>query len=268
MLQILKNPKNLGFFRSTIGIAYCRFSSGPKDTHSHDSHGGALHDEHEDHDDHHDDHHGHHAKEYDWRDDPKYNKDLYRDVRDIGWDPTTYTYPYQGREEFSSPFPSKNINLDDVTLNIRPENRKYHVDATGLMRATYWNPDGDFAHEADYESEDLDFQAEDFKTQHFKKKGPIWPYFIAGNLFLVYFWMEFMYQHYPDEDYFRIPRPPPLDYPDADDTDDSESYKDEFSKDGRYLRETGIVTDIWYDIVDGKKVIRRFAGANQPMPNI
>ena len=85
---------------------------------------------------------------------------------------------------------------------------------------------------------------------------------------MYYIGNEFFYQHYPDEDHWRIPRPPPLDYPDADDTDDTDSYRDEFSKSGRYFKDTGIVFDIWYDIVDGKKVMRRFSGANQPMPDL
>jgi hypothetical protein len=151
---------------------------------------------------------------------------------------------------------------------MRGDNKKYLVHAPEIMRASYWDPDNDMAHEFDYESEDLDFQPEDFKTQHFKKKGPIWPWFIAAMTWHIYFWLEFLYQHYPDEDNWRVPMPPPLDYPDADDTDDTDSYKDEFTEDGRYWRETAAVTDIWYDIKDGKKVIRRFGGANQPMPYI
>jgi hypothetical protein len=38
--------------------------------------------------------HGHHEKPYDWRDDPKHNTELYDDVRDRGWDPSKYNFPY------------------------------------------------------------------------------------------------------------------------------------------------------------------------------
>jgi len=34
------------------------------------------------------------------------------------------------------------------------------------------------------------------------------------------------------------------------------------TKDGRYLVDSGRIRDIWYDIVDGKKVYRRFSGVN------
>jgi len=40
-------------------------------------------------------------------------------------------------------------------------------------------------------------------------------------MFFAYFWLEFFYMHYPDEDNWKIPRPPPLNYPDPEDTDDT-----------------------------------------------
>jgi len=210
--------------------------------------------------------HGHEVKEYDWRDDPKVNNDIYVDPRDRGWDPTTYTFPYEGRDDWFFP-----INGDaaykpgDVSLNLRPEHKKGDVDYTG-MRAPYWNERAEVAHEADYESEDLDFQAEDFKMQHFRKKGPNTMYFFVGNLFILGFWLEFIAQHYPDEDHWRISRPPPLDYPDTDDTDDTQTFEDYHSKDGRYLVETAAIGELWFDIKDGEKIIKPTAGGNQPMP--
>jgi len=136
------------------------------------------------------------------------------------------------------------------------------------MRASYSSYDDDVAHEYDYESEDLDFQPETFKMQHFRKKGPLTGWIICAMLPLIYFHIEFLYNHYPDEDHWRIPRPPPLEYPDPEDTDDVLTVNDYNTKIGKYLRDTGIIDDIWYDIVDGKKVYKRFAGVNQPMENI
>lgn len=78
--------------------------------------------------------------------------------------------------------------------------------------------------------------------------------------------MEFILQHYPDEDHWRTPTTPPLDFPDADDTDDTETFNDYLGPEGRYYVDTGIISDVWYDIVDGKKVYKRFAGVNQPLP--
>jgi len=211
--------------------------------------------------------HGHEVKEYDWRDDPAVNNDIYVDPRDRGWDHTKYVFPYEGRDDWWFP-----INGDaayepgNVALNLRPEHKKFDRDFTG-MRAPYWKEKEEVAHEADYESEDLDFQAEDFKMQHFKKKGYIWPYFIAGNLFFLGFWLEFIVQHYPDEDHWKIARLPPLDFPDPDDTDDTQTFEDYHSKDGRYFVETGAIGDLWFDIKDGQKIIRPFAGGNQPMPD-
>jgi len=96
----------------------------------------------------------------------------------------------------------------------------------------------------------------------------IFPWFIMGGLMHIFFWLEFFYQHYPDEDNWRIPRPPPLDYPDTEDTDDTDTYNDYHSKDGRMLYDTGLIVDLWYDIKDGRKIIKPFGGANQPMENI
>jgi hypothetical protein len=38
------------------------------------------------------------AKEYDWRDDPKYNPDLSHNPRFHGWKVDEYQFPYQGHE--------------------------------------------------------------------------------------------------------------------------------------------------------------------------
>ena len=60
-------------------------------------------------------------------------------------------------------------------------------------------------------------------------------------------------------------RPPPLDFPDEDDTPDTEIYETYNSADGRRLVDSGRHAPIWYDIVDGKKVYKKYAGVNQPM---
>jgi hypothetical protein len=33
---------------------------------------------------------------------------------------------------------------------------------------------------------------------------------------IIYFIGEFLFQHYPDEDHWKLSRPPPLDYPDVE----------------------------------------------------
>jgi len=39
-------------------------------------------------------------------------------------------------------------------------------------------------------------------------------------------------------------------------------------KEGITLRDSGIVGPLWFDIIDGKKVYKKFAGVNQPMEDI
>lgn len=62
--------------------------------------------------------------------------------------------------------------------------------------------------------------------------------------------------------------PPTLDYPDTLDTPDTELYQGFHSRDGRLMRDTGFYTDLPFDIVDGKKIYKRFAGVNQPVEEI
>ena len=146
MLQIIKRGRNPSTYKKYVTAFNYRFSSQTHHTEvSHTQDHSSKEAGH--HEDHHDEHHGsdgehdhhaahghHHVKEYDWRDDPKFNKDLYKDVRDIGWDPSEYKYPYEGREDLDLPFPSTKYNLDDVSINLRPENRKYLINARGGMR--------------------------------------------------------------------------------------------------------------------------------------
>lgn len=106
------------------------------------------------------------------------------------------------------------------------------------------------------------------KTQHFRKKGPIWAYFILAMWPAIYFFSDFIMQNKQDEDEWRISRPPPLNYPDTDDTDDTDTYDDYHVKEGVYARDSGLVGDLWFDVVEGKKVYKRFAGVNQPMDDI
>ena len=75
-----------------------------------------------------------------------------------------------------------------------------------------------------------------------------------------------MLQHYPDEDHWRMNHLPPLDYPDTDDTDDTETFVDYHTKDGRQLVDAGAIGELWFDIVDGKKIARPWSGANNPLP--
>ena len=101
----------------------------------------------------------------------------------------------------------------------------------------------DIAHEYDYESEDLDFQAETFESQHFRKKGPFYIWLIMGTTPLWFFANELFYQEWPDEDNWRMQRPPPVNWPDEEDTPDFETYYNFKSPQYQQLWDAGALKD-------------------------
>jgi len=133
--------------------------------------------------------------------------------------------------------------------------------------AAYWDPDNDVAHEIDYGSEDLDFQPDDFKTQHFKKKGFIWPFLLVALAPWLYFWNEYVAQGFPDREHWKRPLPPPTDFPD-DETSDTSLYNAFHSYTGRTMYDSGLYINLQFDMVDGKKIYKRCAPVNNPMPDI
>lgn len=68
----------------------------------------------------------HHGEEhhYDWRDDPLVNKELEQDIRDINWKPETYKFPYEGTDKWRFHSTPTSYRADDLTLNLKPENKK------------------------------------------------------------------------------------------------------------------------------------------------
>ena len=126
----------------------------------------------------------------------------------------------------------------------------------------------DIAHEYDYESEDLDFQAETFESQHFRKKGPYYIWLIMGTLPVWFVFNEMILQAWPDEDNWRYQRPPAFQYQDDDDTPDLETLSLFKSPQYRQLWEAGILVDPFFTMKDGEKVYSKWAGVNKPMPVI
>lgn len=129
----------------------------------------------------------------------------------------------------------------------------------------YLNIDKDVAHEEDYESEDMDVQPDNPGLQHFKKQGPLAVWLVVGNLFIIYMWWEYIYQHYPDDENFRKPLPPPLDHPNPSTTPDTRQWNFSKTETYRYLVDSGHVKPISFRIENGKKIYNRFAGVNKPM---
>jgi len=134
-----------------------------------------------------------------------------------------------------------------------------------LNKPAQLNIDEDVAHEEDYESEDMDVQPDSPSSQHFKKQGPIIIWLGVGVLFYIYMFVEYLYQHYPDDEAFRKPLPPPLDFPNPSTTPDTKMWKFSQTDTYRYLVDSDHVRPISWKIVDGDKIYDRFAGVNKPM---
>ena len=123
----------------------------------------------------------------------------------------------------------------------------------------------DVAHEEDYESEDMDVQPKSVKLQHYKKLGTIWIWAVVGFTFFLSVFVEYLYNHYPDVEFFRKPLPPPMDYPDPFTTPDTMQLTQSSQLNWKYKRDAGVYKDIQFEVIDGKKRYKRFAGVNQPM---
>jgi len=206
-------------------------------------------------------------KEYDWRDDASRNPDItLRDPRYMPDQINVDEMPMPYYREPDDPTPViPNRPFDDLTLNYNHTKACNNIGPCYEQYASYWNADADVAHEIDYGSEDLDFQPDCFKTQHFKKKGFIWPFALVGLLPFIYFMNEYFNQGLPDRDHWKRPLPPPTNHPDEEDTPDTKLYEVMNTYTGRTLMDSGMFVELNYDMVDGKKVFKRFSGVNDYM---
>ena len=82
----------------------------------------------------------------------------------------------------------------------------------------------DISHELDMESEDLDFQPESIKSQHYRKRGLTWHWIIMALVPYWYVIIEVIYAEMVDPETWKLQRPPPLNYPDEEDTPDFETH--------------------------------------------
>lgn len=168
----------------------------------------------------------HHHKPYDWRDDHALNPYFEEDPRRMGIpDPYEYGQPFDGEPNKYTPAISQDYNPKDLSVNYTGTYPLQSVADTNLLEPAHQNLWDDIAHEWDYESEDLDFQPESFSSQHFRKKGHIWIWFAVA---LIPYWgviQEVIYNQMVDGDQNKYQRPPPLNYPDEEDTPDTETYE-------------------------------------------
>lgn len=186
----------------------------------------------------------HHAKPYDWRDDHSLNPFFEQDPRTLGCqDPYAYSYPYEApAANPETPFPDA-YNPKDLATNFVGSYPTKSVAETNLIDApsqVLWD---DIAHEWDYESEDLDFQPETFKSQHFRKKGLLWMWVFFALTPYWYVIDECVYQQWIDGDQLKYQRPPPLNYPDEEDTPDTETFENWKSPEFIYLWDAGLLKD-------------------------
>jgi hypothetical protein len=213
--------------------------------------------------------HGHDHHHYDWRDDPKVNKDLTEDWANRGFpDPEHYHFPvhFQGNMCTDSYFPAS-YNPKDLTMNLVPGWR--HIYQASLPpSAAEMNMWHDINHEIEHESEDFDLQGESIELQHFRKKGNIWQWWIVGALPLLWFYGEFVIEKLPDEDHWKKAMPPPLHYVDAYETPDQEMFDLWNTRDHQLVYEAGMLAKPWFKIENGKKIYLPHSGTNQPMADI
>jgi hypothetical protein len=162
-------------------------------------------------------------------------------------DPSEYEFPYVANKkmQFSYSHPPDD-NPKDLTTNMvgvaTPEVSIQNA-VCAPRNSTYL---ADFAHEFDYESEDLEFQPESFKFQHFRKQGPLWMWIIMCSSPLWFLFNEFYGQTWPNAYIWRYQRPPPFDYPDDMETPDSVNYPVLKSKEYRQLYDSGLVVAPYY----------------------
>jgi hypothetical protein len=185
-----------------------------------------------------------HAKPFDWRDDHALNPFYEQDPRTLGCeDSHSYQYPHVADGLVAeTPFP-ENYNPKDLTSNFVGSWPTLSVSETNLVETPSQNLWDDIAHEWDYESEDLDFQPETFHSQHFRKKGLIWMWVVIALCPYWYVIDECIYEQQVDGDGFKYQRPPPLNYPDEEDTPDTETYENWKTPEFTYLWDSGILRD-------------------------
>lgn len=187
---------------------------------------------------------GHHHKPYDWRDDHALNPFYEQDPRALGT-PNSYEYgqPFEAELVLAPSSFSPEYNPKDLTLNYIGSGPRYSVAETNLLEPHSQNLWDDIAHEWDYESEDLDFQPETFHSQHFRKKGHLWMWVAIAMIPYAIVISEVVYQQMVDGDGLKYQRPPPLNYPDEEDTPDTETYENWKTPEFTYLHDSGILKD-------------------------
>ena len=207
---------------------------------------------------------GGHAKPYDWRIDPNYNTML----------PDHYSTSYKPNIISSIPYLNKRPDplASDVPAEFDLYNPKHKLNVNYIKprfetkggAIPIYDLNDDIPHEADYESEDYDFYVESWKAQHYKKDGIMWLHLLVVMLYPIYWWYEYMWNKVPDQEYWKRPMPPPLEYNDEM-PDVARWMHVANSNHGKMLVDEGALKPIEFDIINGKKVFKKYIQLNQPI---
>ena len=205
--------------------------------------------------------HGH-PRPYDWRTDPARNPFYNHEMRYEGNEYAIPDVPLMGAPKPAHSFALPLADMADPRVFIRGENARVEWRTNAQM--PYANLEEGLQHEADFESEDADYVVHSWRAQHYRRKGTVWLWAGVAALWPFLLWLDYLFNHFPDVEHWRRAVPPPLDFREA--TPDKD-YLD-FSKTLRYkyLLDAGEIHPIPFEVIDGKKVYKRFEQVNQPMP--
>lgn len=98
-------------------------------------------------------------------------------------------------------------------------------------------------------SEDYFYTPEHIAANHFRRRGSgalMYLWVIGG--FAFYMWSELFNTKFPDENYFKKPRPPPLDFPNEEISPDTKKLEDEKTRDFQLAWENGSIDRMPYTI--------------------
>ena len=205
------------------------------------------------------------AKPYDWRDDPKCNPHFKLKASHIGHQNMSNDTPHISTPKKLLIITSGGVDKTNPYINFKPH--KVYSEPVFPLPPLEFDMDENIAHEMDYGSEDMDFQPEDFKTQHFHRQGWITTWVLFGIMPFLYFIWELLYQHYPDHLHFRKPHPYYYGHP-HEDRIDLDDYFLNNPRARQNLIDSGLFRHPEYEIVDGEYVFSKFAGVNQPITPI
>lgn len=163
---------------------------------------------------------GGHKIVYDWRDDPSKNILYQPQIENFAMDPKKIKLPHVAPLMKFKPT-AQFSHSNDPTKVFKAE--KILLETAIPIPMPYNNVDENVDHERDYMSEDYQTVPDTIAGNHFRRRGDGMLIFLwAFGMTVFYVWSEMFYGKFPDEEYFKKPRPPPLDFPSEEVSPDTE----------------------------------------------